>query len=258
MASKSSAALTTDNNNKLVNQTTPESVTPTTLGGQVQDLIDSSYNRTDDLLLPKPIELTKALLLAAIAGNALFDKQWIKITDRSDGFPLFVCAQGTNTLSPFGIQVKGGIPLAVVMDYINGFDGEIDPFIAIFDENRKLNLSEQIIIADGSEGDGKMLVSDANGGSSWQTKILTVTAAIDIPSLAPGVNYTVGVSFPGVIDGDVIAIGIPKAVGAPASGQIFFTASYSSANLILFTAQNTGTTLTYDLPLADFKFAIIR
>lgn len=175
MSEQSKAALTTLNNNNVVNQTTPQSITPAILGSNVlQNIIDSMWNRVDDLLTLPPANVTKAALATAIGASSLndrtngfSDKQWLQITDRTDGYPLFVQITGVATISPFGIWVKSGKPLAVIMDYVNGYQGETNPFIAVFDENRQLNIPNKIIIADSSKGAGKLLVSDANGQGTW-------------------------------------------------------------------------------------------
>lgn len=44
MSAKSTAALTTQNASVITGQTTPESITPITAGGHLQDIIDSMYN----------------------------------------------------------------------------------------------------------------------------------------------------------------------------------------------------------------------
>lgn len=176
MSAQSTAALTTANDNNVVLQTSPESITPGLLGSNViQQVIDSMWNRVDDLLTLPPVSVTKAVLAAAIGASSLnnrtngfSDKQWVQINDRTDTYPLFVQINGAGTISPFGVWVKAGKPLAVIMDYVNGYQGETLPFIAVFDENRKLNLPNQIIIADGSQAADKVLVSDANGASTWK------------------------------------------------------------------------------------------
>lgn len=182
MSAKSKSDLTTENNNVVVSQSFPDSITPATLGGVLlQDIIDSMWNKVDDLLTLPPRSLTKAALAAEIGASSLNDKQWILITDRNDGNPLFVCSQLTNKISPYGIWVKAGVPLAVIMDYPNGHDGETNPFIAVFDENQKLNLPKQIVIADGSQSDNAVLTCDSNGKSTWK-KAVFAQSNVENPS----------------------------------------------------------------------------
>lgn len=172
MSAKSISDLTTENSNVVVSQSFPNSITPATIGGVLlQDIIDSMWNKVDDLLTLPPRSLTKAALAAEIGASSLNDKQWIQITDRNDGNPLFVCSQLTNKISPYGIWVKAGVPLAVIMDYPNGYEGETSPFIAVFDENRKLNLPQQIVIADGTQSDNAVLSCDSNGKSKWKKAV---------------------------------------------------------------------------------------
>lgn len=175
MSAQGNAALTTLNNNNVVNQTAPQSITPAILGSNVlQNIIDSMWNKVDDLLTLPPTTITKAQLATAIGASSLnmrtngySDKQWLQITDRTDTYPLFVQINGANTISPFGIWVKAGKPLAVIMDYVNGYQGETLPFIAVFDENRQLAIPNKIIISDASKGADKVLVSDSNGQGTW-------------------------------------------------------------------------------------------
>jgi hypothetical protein len=88
LSAKSKSDLTTENNNVVVSQSFPDSITPATLGGVLlQDIIDSMWNKVDDLLTLPPRSLTKAALAAEIGASSLNDKQWILITDRSDGNP---------------------------------------------------------------------------------------------------------------------------------------------------------------------------
>lgn len=192
MASKNTADLTTENDNSLINQTLPESITPVILGGITKDIIDSMYNRTDDGLLPAPTEMTKGELAAAITGSELFDKQWIKITDRNDGFPLFVTAQGVDNISPFGIWVKSGKPLAVIMDYVNGIEGETLPFYAYTDGTGIFTTATPIKITDGSQGANKVLTSDVNGQSSWKLASSYQSAILNPASMTGAVALMVG------------------------------------------------------------------
>lgn len=210
------SALSTANTNNVVNQTAPESITPLLLGNNViQQIIDSKWSRADDLLTLPPVLLSKAGLAACIAAsslvlrtNGLSDKQWIKITDRTDGNPLLVQTMTSNTLSPFGIWIKAGKPLAVIMDYAAGYDGETNPFIAIFDENRQLNLPNKIIIADASKGVGRVLVSDANGQGEWQG----------------AAYYQGGVIQPASIpNGPALMLGLGGAITPGKSGKVMIT-----------------------------------
>ena len=169
MSVKNSADLTTENNSNVTNQTTPESITAALLGGaNLQDIIDSMYNRLDDELIPAPISMTKAQLLTAITNSTLTDGQQVTITDRSDGFPLIVWCKGINLIHPFGSWFKGGKPLFVLMDYANVHYDDSKVFYAWVDGNGKYNFSEQLIIADGTQSAGAVLVSDVNGKTSWQ------------------------------------------------------------------------------------------
>ena len=175
MSAKSDTALTTDNNSSVVNQTTPRSITPAVLGTNVlQEIIDSKYNRLDDLLTLPPVSMTKAALAAFIGAsalnlrtNGLSSNQWILVNDRADGMPLYVQSNGTNEISPFGIWVKTSKPLAVIMDYVNGCEGETNPFIAVFNETQNFKLVTPPIFADGTQGIDKYFLSDVNGKGTW-------------------------------------------------------------------------------------------
>lgn len=139
MSAKSAAQLTTDNASVITGQSLPETVTPPTLGGLTQDIIDSFYNKIDILLIKPEVSMTKAALAAAIVGSALTNKQWIQI---SDAVPiLYVQAQGVNNIAPVGYQIISGKTVFVVMDYLNGYDGVTHPFLLKVDENRKLALN---------------------------------------------------------------------------------------------------------------------
>jgi len=241
MASKTSADLTTENTTNLIDQTNPESITPAILGALRKDLIDSSYNRMDDGLLPKPVEMLKGDLLAAIVGSTLFDKQWIKITDRSDGFPLFVTAQGINNISPFGIWVKSGKPLAVIMDYVNGFEGETLPFYGYTDGTGIFTTATPLKIADGSQGAGKVLTSDANGQTAWK--------------LAS--SYQSAILNPvGMIGGAALMMGLGGSITPGKSGNLLITISgeYTSDDNVGITEMSlrtgTGTAPTNGLAVS--------
>ncbi len=169
MAAKNTAALTTDNNNNVVNQNTPESITPATLGTNIiQEIIDSMLNPLDTPVVYAGVSMTRAQLATAIAGSTLNDQQQIQITDRIDGFPLLVKAQGVNEISPFGIWIKSGERLGVVMNYTSGFEGETHPFFAVTDAAGILTTATPLKIADGTQGTDKVLVSNANGQTSWK------------------------------------------------------------------------------------------
>lgn len=193
MSEQSTAALTTLNNNNVVNQTAPQSITPAILGSNVlQQIIDSMWNKVDNLLTLPPTTITKAQLATAIGASSLNTRtngysvnQWLQITDRTDTYPLFVQINSANTISPFGIWVKAGKPLAVIMDYVNGYQGETLDFIAVFDENRQLNLPDKIIISDASKGADKVLVSDANGQGTW-TAIANYQSVVLNPAAVSG------------------------------------------------------------------------
>lgn len=176
MAEKSTAALLADNDNNVVNQTAPESITPGALGSNVlEHVIESMWNRVDDLLTLPQANITKAALATAIGASSLNNRtnglsinQVLKITDRTDGYPLYVQILSANTISPIGIWVKAGKPLVVFMDYVNGYEGETNPFLGMFDENRNFYTPNAIIIADGTNGAGRVLTSDANGKTTWK------------------------------------------------------------------------------------------
>lgn len=165
MSSKTAVDLTTENTLDVAGEVTPSSITPTNLGALIKDIIDSMYNRIDDALVPAPVNMTKAQLVAAIGGSTLIKGQIITITDRTDGFPLIIQASGTNTISPIGIWINGGVPLAVFMIYTGITD--LFTFPVFLDANGKMNFTNQIIIADGTESGGYVLVCDAGGKSSW-------------------------------------------------------------------------------------------
>ncbi len=210
MAAKSNAALTSDNDNIVGNQTNPQSITPTTLDGLIKSLIDSMWNKVDDALTLPPINVTKLQLATLIGASGLNDQQQMTITDRTDGFPLIVFARGVNSISPFGIWVNTGKPLTVIMDYVNGYQGETNPFIAVFDNNRNFSVQTPIIIKDGTEGVGKVLVSDANGKTSWL-----------LPS-----KYQSGILNPAAMGGSsLIMMGLAGAFTPTKSGNVLLTIS---------------------------------
>lgn len=193
MALKSDSDLISDNDNNIVDQTSPESIGPAELGTNViENIVESKWSRVDDLLLFPPVSKTKAQLAVLIGASGLNNRaaglssgQWIQITDRADANPLWVQSQGTSKISPFGIWVKGGVPLAVIMDYNNGFEGETDPFICVFDENQNLKVETPIIIKDGTQADGRVLVSDANGKTTWKP-VSSYQSGVISPELLAG------------------------------------------------------------------------
>lgn len=168
MSELTNVQLTTENNSAVVTVTVPEGITPATLGALLQDIIDSMWNKTDDDLMEAPINVTKVQLAALIAGNDIIDKQWYRITDRADAFPLHVRGLLTNQISPDGIWVNAGVPLPVWMDYVAGDEGETNPFLSYINAAGKLVVNYPLIIQDGSQGADKVLVSDANGVTTWK------------------------------------------------------------------------------------------
>lgn len=175
MSEKSNADLTTEISATITSQTTPESITPTTDGAMQKDIVDSMWNKVDDLLILPPANITKAALAALIGAGALnnrtngySDKQWLTITDRNDGFPLVVQIQGSDNISPIGWWIVSGKPLLVCMDYVNGMEGETLDFKYYVDDTGMFVTVKPLKIFDGDQGVGKVLVSDANGVTSWQ------------------------------------------------------------------------------------------
>lgn len=64
---------------------------------------------------------------------------------------------------------------------------------------------------DGTQGAGKLLVSDANGLASWQTLALTDTATLDFGTIAPNGHQTLTITATGAALSDVVSLGIPNA-----------------------------------------------
>ena len=233
MAQKNAAALTTENAAVITGQTTPESITPATDGAFRQDMIDSFWNKLDDPFTLPPITYTRAQLNLAIALSGLSDQQQITITDRIDSKPLIVFARGNNNISPNGIWINAGKPLKVVMDYVNGFEGETKPFVAVYDGTGNLNLNSQIVIADSSKGANKVLVSDPNGKGTWTDFILD--------------SYQSPIRNPGGTTGTQIMLGLAGSITPKKTGKylIIVSGEYKSANLATATNMNvtvgTGT-----------------
>lgn len=228
MSIKNSATLSSDNANNITGQTAPESITPTIVGNEMQDFIDSFYNRVDDTLTPSPINMTKAQLVTAIGATALVDKQYITITDRSDGFPLIIQAQGNNTVSPFGIWVNG-TPLGVIMAYTGS--GDLFTLNVSVDATGIMKLLKPLIIADGSQGAGKVLVSDASGKSSW----------------LPAANYQSSILNPSAItSSSPLMAGLAGAITPTKSGNILiiitgrYTFSDTTGNTLFTLKTGTG------------------
>ncbi len=247
MAQKSAAALTTDNNNIVVTETAPESITPATLGALLQSFIDSFWNKTDSPFTLPPANIAKADLPAqwAIAAN---DKRWYKITDRSDSNPLFV--QVINgSISPFGIWVKGGKNCFVIMDYVNGKTGEPNSgssaFILAIDDTQLLTFNGTLKFVNGNQGLGKVLVSDANGLLNYGI------AKTPYTSFAPATGNTIillkntyniinpgaglsalTIQFPGSpADGDFVEFKITQAITTITySGGSFISANMNNSN----------------------------
>lgn len=194
MSAKSNADLTTENNSVVVTVTTPESITPATLGALLQDMIDSFYNYEDDDLMRYPVDITKVQLAALIAGNTVIDKQWYRITDRADGFPLHVQGLSTNYIAPAGIWINAGVPLPVVMDYVAGDEGETNPFLAYTDADGSLKVNYPLIISDGSQGADYVLVSDANGKTKWQPIKQSQSALLNPASMTGAVPAMMGLA----------------------------------------------------------------
>lgn len=194
MAAVSDTVLLQNNDNNVVNQTAPESIGTAELGtNDIRPIIESKWSRVDDLLTLPAKDVTKAELATAIGASSLNDRtngfsvnQVLKIKDRTDGFPLYVQITGVNTISPFGVWVKSSKPLAVIMDYVGGYQGETNPFIAIFDENSNFSVVTPLIIADGTQINGGVLTSDANGKTSWQRANYWQGAAVSPALLAGG------------------------------------------------------------------------
>ncbi len=239
MPLENDADLTTENDDNIGSQTAPESITPALLAEVIQSVIDSKWSRVDDLLTLPPADITRAALATAIGAsalndrtNGLSDKQWLQITDRTDGNPLFVQILGANQISPFGIWVKAGKPLSVIMDYVNGYQGETNPFIAIFNENRNLYLPNPIIIADGTNGSGRSLISDSNGKSSWKKSAIYSSAILNPAAISGSGGKMLGLAavITALVTGECTII---------ISGEYVTDTLAQNVNLIIKT--NTGT-----------------
>lgn len=232
--SRNTAALAAESTANIGAQTTPESITPTLNDTVLQDIIASMYNRNDDALVPSPINMTKAQLVTAIGASALIDKQYITITDRADGFPLIIQAQGVNKVSPFGIWIKSGVPIAVIMVYTGS--GELFTFSAFYDSSASLNLPNQIVIADSSKGAGKYLQSDANGKGTWAS----------FPATPVNASYQSGVTAPSGMTGSAaLMMGLAGAITPSNTGNVLImvTGEYGSDDVASVTTLilKTGT-----------------
>jgi len=71
MSQKTTAQLLIDNNAVVTSQTAPESITPTTLGALLLDMIESMYNREDDAPLVMPACFT-GIVAPGDSANKLF------------------------------------------------------------------------------------------------------------------------------------------------------------------------------------------
>jgi hypothetical protein len=102
-----------------------------------------------------------------------------------------------------GIWVKAGKPLAVIMDYVNTYEGETLPFIAVFDENRSLVLNN----------------------SSAVNKVHRASLSMDFGDAGPvaaQTYYEKNITVAGASFGDCVFLGVP------ASAMPADAASYSA------------------------------
>ena len=71
MSAKSKAVLTTENVTIMTSQTSPDTITPTTLGVMIQDIIDSMYNTVDGITISgAPIATYIQSLITQIVATA--------------------------------------------------------------------------------------------------------------------------------------------------------------------------------------------
>lgn len=84
-------------------------------------------------------------------------------------------------------------------------------------------------IVDGTEGDGKVLTSDATGLASWQTLSLTDTATLNFGSISANGHETLTMTVTGAALSDVVSLGIPN---ASMNDHASFVAWVSSSNTV--------------------------
>lgn len=254
MAQKSAAQLTTENNNTITSKTAIESIGPNDIGGIVnQDFIDSFWNKTDSPFTLPPTTLTKSQIATLAAGNLLIDKQWILVSNAS--LPLYIQCQGASLIAPYGIQIKAGKPLHVIMDYLAGYDGDTFPFLQIIDDNHDLTFTGRFANFIASSG----VKIGSTGTPVKNVIVLQTTFTTAYGSIASGDGSdTAGFALSGAVLGDVVDLGIPAAAMPSGGGNALTYQGYvSSANVIKIRAVNgSGGSITP--PVATFNIRIIK
>jgi hypothetical protein len=107
----------------------------------------------------------------------------------------------------------------------------------------------QVTIADGTQGAGKILTSDANGGASWQPNVRSSTT---VKAIAGSGNTTLNDLTTTIMNGSSTSITLPS----DKSVFINFMAGYDDATLITGSFPNYGFTLYVDGAPTDISIVI--